>query len=33
MILKEKYGELAYRFREKSNGHMFLLAQYSNTNA
>lgn len=30
--MKEKYSELAYRFREKANGHMFLLAKYSNTN-
>ena len=28
--MKEKYSELACRFREKANEHMFLLAKYSN---
>lgn len=30
--MKEKYSELACRFREKANEHRFLLAKYSNTN-
>lgn len=30
--MKEKYSELAYRFREKANQNQFLLAKYSNTN-
>lgn len=30
--MREKYSELAYRFREKANEHMFLLTKYSNTN-
>lgn len=30
--MKEKYSELAYRFREKANQNMFLLARYSNIN-
>ena len=28
--MEEKYSELAYRFREKANEHMFLQAKYSN---
>lgn len=30
--MKEKYSKLAYRFREKANQNMFLLAKYSDTN-
>lgn len=30
--MKEKYSELAYRFREKANENMFLMAKYSDTN-
>lgn len=30
--MKEKYSELAYRFREKANQNMFLLTKYSNKN-
>ena len=30
--MEEKYSELACRFREKANEHMFLLAKYSNIN-
>lgn len=30
--MKERYSELAYRFREKANQNMFLLVRYSNIN-